>query len=145
MMPLALMAVGMRWLLQGAGLTMPSKAPRPCRCRGCRNVTTDRDGYCDDHADMRAGWVKTQQGKTTTQRGYGHAWRKLRWQVMQRDKALCQVCLELNRITSATEVDHIVPKFQGGTDALDNLRAICHACHRDKTQSESGEGRVKSL
>jgi len=43
----------------------------------------------------------------------------------------------MNRITPATEVDHIVGKAQGGTDAADNLEAICKACHQAKTASEA--------
>tara|TARA_A100001391_G_scaffold162143_2_gene121092 strand:- start:3828 stop:3992 length:165 start_codon:yes stop_codon:yes gene_type:complete len=43
----------------------------------------------------------------------------------------------MNRITPATEVDHIVGKAQGGTDAPDNLEAICKVCHQAKTASEA--------
>jgi 5-methylcytosine-specific restriction protein A len=39
-------------------------------------------------------------------------------------------------VTIATEVDHIVPKSQGGTDDDDNLQAICSPCHKTKTGSE---------
>jgi 5-methylcytosine-specific restriction endonuclease McrA len=29
----------------------------------------------------------------------------------------------------ASEVDHVVPVIQGGTDAMDNLRSLCQRCH----------------
>jgi len=37
----------------------------------------------------------------------------------------------------AHEVDHIIPKAQGGTDDPGNLRAINRDCHRAKTQKEA--------
>jgi 5-methylcytosine-specific restriction protein A len=59
---------------------------------------------------------------------------------MARDSRLCQPCLRKKpqRITAATEVDHIVPKAKGGTDELTNLQAICGECHKDKTIKDSG-------
>ena len=75
-------------------------------------------------------------GKTTTQRGYGASWRRIRAAVMARDNYLCQVCAADGRVTPATEVDHIRPKARGGTDEMDNLRSICRQCHAEKTARE---------
>jgi 5-methylcytosine-specific restriction endonuclease McrA len=36
------------------------------------------------------------------------------------------------RVMPASEVDHIIPKFEGGSDDAD-LAAICHACHVTKS------------
>lgn len=112
----------------------------PCRYRGCPNLVASRlqKGYCDNHAEHRHGWLKTQRKKgNTTQRGYGQTWRKLRQQIFARDNHLCQVCKSQGKITQATEIDHIINKASGGTDELTNLQAICHACHQTKTQQES--------
>lgn len=113
----------------------------PCRAVGCPNLVSRADkGFCDKHASHRHGWQKQQQGKNTTERGYGQAWRKLRQQVMERDGYLCQVCQKQGRLTQAQAVDHIINKANGGTDELTNLQAICHACHKAKTQAESYRG-----
>ncbi len=74
----------------------------------------------------------------------GHKWRKLRDSIMKRDKHVCQVCLRMKppRYTTATQVDHILNKARGGTDAPSNLQAICKPCHEDKTAVESGH-RIK--
>jgi len=40
---------------------------------------------------------------------------------------------------AADVVDHIVPKSAGGTDAYDNLQALCYSCHNRKTLAEQGE------
>lgn len=73
------------------------------------------------------------------ERGYGSAWVKLREVILRRDGYLCQACKAKGRPTPATDVDHITPKAQGGTDAQDNLQALCRPCHKDKTAQEHGE------
>lgn len=72
-------------------------------------------------------------------RGYGTQWTKDRALILRRDSGLCQVCMRAKRVTHATQVDHITPKAQGGTDALDNLQAICKPCHTVKTIMETGK------
>lgn len=80
-------------------------------------------------------------GKTRQQRGYGAKWERLRKAVLQRDRYLCQPCLEAtpSRLTPATAVDHIRAKANGGTDDLDNLRSICRPCHALKTIHDQGK------
>lgn len=120
---------------------MPPRTPKQCRARGCAKTTVSSHGYCEAHADLANGWKRQSKGRTTTERGYGHAWRKRRAEVLRRDKWLCQVCKRNGRVTAAVEVDHIVNKAAGGGDDLANLQAVCSACHRDKTRLESQAGR----
>jgi 5-methylcytosine-specific restriction endonuclease McrA len=56
-------------------------------------------------------------------------WSKLRRVVLARDSRRCQIRLPGCTI-DATEVDHILPRIAGGTDDLDNLRSVCHHCHK---------------
>lgn len=74
-------------------------------------------------------------------RGYGTAWDKLRRRILERDFHLCQ-CPACRggeiRVTPATEVDHITPKAQGGTDDETNLRAVNSECHKRITQEQMG-------
>lgn len=115
----------------------------PCRASRCPHLVSRTDkGFCDHHAHLRFGWARHQaRHGTASERGYGKAWRALREQVMERDGYVCQVCLTDDRYTPATEVDHIINKASGGTDALDNLQAICRECHKIKTRAESRKGR----
>lgn len=76
-------------------------------------------------------------------RGYGRDWDRLRQQVMVRDNRLCQPCLRKQRVTPASEVDHVLSKAKGGTDDMANLEATCSPCHKAKTITENG-GRVKT-
>lgn len=46
----------------------------------------------------------------------------------------CSACGVL--LSSAYEVDHTVPLFEGGEDTLDNTTAMCPNCHALKSQRE---------
>lgn len=66
-------------------------------------------------------------------RGYDAEWRRVRAIVLA-EEPTCRVCHE----APSTDVDHIVPKRQGGTNARANLRGVCHSCHSSKTVLEDG-------
>lgn len=76
------------------------------------------------------------QKKTTTERGYGYHWQKLREKILKRDRHLCQTCAKLGIVTKATQVDHIREKAEGGTDDPSNLQSICESCHKKKTSNK---------
>ena len=121
---------------------MPNRALSPCTYPGCAELLS-KPGRCDKHK-RESGWTRYKADMTTTQRGYGHAWRKLRDQIMRRDSGLCQPCLKQNRTTLAHAVDHVVPKEQGGTDDENNLQSICRDCHTHKTAFEQTEGKASA-
>ena len=73
---------------------------------------------------------------TTTERGYGHAWRKLREVVLARDEGFCVECRARGLFVAGNHVDHIKPKAEGGGDELTNLQLLCADCHTDKSQAE---------
>ena len=89
----------------------------------------------------RTGWADPIRGSSSA-RGYGGAWQKLRRRILERDRGLCRVCARAGRVTLAAEVDHIVNKAAGGTDDERNLQAICRPCHQRKTLSESRRPRA---
>ena len=68
-------------------------------------------------------------------------WGTLRRRVLHRDQATCRIraagCLVV-----ATEVDHILPNED---HSLDNLRAVCRVCHREKTRQEAAAGLRRAL
>lgn len=74
-------------------------------------------------------------------RGYDGRWDKLRKLVLQRDHGLCQ-CSRCQggsiRVMQATEVHHIKPKSEGGTDDMGNLQAIHKDCHKRETAKQQG-------
>jgi len=75
---------------------------------------------------------------TTTERGYGHKWQQARKRIL-REEPVCRVC----NVRLSTEVDHVVPKYLGGTATRSNLRGICRRCHRMKSLKEATEARTQ--
>jgi len=100
-----------------------------------------RDGgsRCKDHPKVNSFADKKSRG-TRHERGYGSAWTKLRESILQRDAGLCQACRKQGRLTPARDVDHIIPKAEGGTDDESNLQSLCRACHTEKTKAETARG-----
>lgn len=78
-------------------------------------------------------------GLSSTARGYGADWRRVRAQVLS-GEPLCRLCAEAGRVTAATDVDHIEP-FQGLADprrlAVANLRPLCRPCHMARTARQA--------
>lgn len=65
----------------------------------------------------------------------GWAWSRIRRRVLSLANYSCVECTR-----PATEVDHIVPRAEGGTDDLSNLRALCIGCHASKSEEERLRG-----
>ena len=64
-------------------------------------------------------------------RGYGgKRWASRRKAVWVRDGGICQACGRL--VYGKWICDHIVPKDQGGTDEIGNLRVMHPGCHNRK-------------
>ena len=107
-------------------------------CVACKRVKATRpDHLCDECRARHKGWSMWQSYKGSSKsRGYGYAWSKLRLKALERDRHLCQMCLKRGVYTTATDVDHIVPLAQGGSDAMENLQSLCHECHKQKTCQE---------
>ena len=51
---------------------------------------------------------------------------------------LCVKCEETGKVSLATELDHIIPLFKGGSDEPDNWQSLCKEHHRDKTAIDMG-------
>jgi 5-methylcytosine-specific restriction protein A len=123
---------------------MPNRAPRACRTSTCPHPAAPRSSYCDG-CRQRLGlptaasshWANWNRG-TSTERGYGAVWRRLRAEVLRGAQYRCVPCRREGRFSVADEVHHIVARADGGSDELDNLEAICLACHRKRTASMAG-------
>ena len=104
---------------------------------GCSQLVRDGSGYCAAHqSDRSIGKFADERRGSRQSRGYGAEWEQTRKRILSRDKGLCQVCKADGRLRPAKQVDHKVPKAEGGTEDDDNLQAICSDCHKAKTAKE---------
>jgi len=88
-----------------------------------------------------AGWKPAERIYVPERDDFYHAaeWRRLRAAVKKRDRYRCVMpdCETPGRGGGGRlTVDHVVPRDQGGPDAMHNLRTLCSACdgkrHRDR-------------
>lgn len=122
---------------------MPRKAKRPCRLRGCPRLTDLPSGYCTEHEKLQAQHYDKYFRPPEHNKRYGYKWRKLRARFLNAHP-LCEQCRLQGRYTMATEVHHIKPLAEGGTNDLSNLMALCKSCHSRitlSTENLNGVGR----
>lgn len=119
---------------------MPSAAPKPCTQPRCGVLVRDGSSRCAAHKVMAGSFADSRRGSRQS-RGYGKAWDALRERIKQRDHGICQPCMRDGHVHQGNEVDHRVPKSQGGTDDESNLQTICAPRHRAKTANEAAQGR----
>ena len=56
---------------------MANRIKRECKKIGCYNLTTNADGYCDQHRKDK--WTASdEKRKSSVERGYNTEWRKYR-------------------------------------------------------------------
>jgi 5-methylcytosine-specific restriction endonuclease McrA len=69
-------------------------------------------------------------------------WARIRQQILERDGHRCQWVDQLGQCGQiATDVDHIRPVSQGGTDAPQNLTSLCRWHHNRKSSAEGNAAR----
>jgi len=63
-----------------------------------------------------------------------------RYQVLKRADGRCELC-GISKEEKALEVDHIVPKNNGGEDSIDNYQALCFSCNANKRDTDDADFR----
>lgn len=76
------------------------------------------------------------------QRELSTAWWRRTSRLVLRTEPLCRRCKAEGKTTLATEVDHIIPREDGGSHERANLQPLCHSCHSAKTL---GEARARGI
>jgi 5-methylcytosine-specific restriction endonuclease McrA/predicted kinase len=91
---------------------------------------------CAEHRAV-SNQRRDEQRGSSTERGYGATWQKIRRRILA-NGPLCAdpfgFHADAEEVVLAADVDHIMPKHQGGTDADDNLQPLCKRCHALKTE-----------
>jgi 5-methylcytosine-specific restriction endonuclease McrA len=71
---------------------------------------------------------------------YPPGWQSRRRKVPRRDGFICQECgVRSTRVDDVRfDVDHILPKSDGGSHAPENLQTLCLSCHANKHPGNQG-------
>jgi ATP adenylyltransferase len=64
----------------------------------------------------------------------------LRYEVLKRAKFRCELC-GISAEKKALEVDHILPRNNGGSDDISNLQALCYTCNAMKRDRDDTDFR----
>ena len=107
---------GYRLLADVIGLTKDPKEEliRLCDQREAAYLER-RGGAAYDHCRAALGYISGS----------------LRYEVLSRSGSRCELCGISNQ-ERAIEIDHIQPRSLGGTDAPENLQALCYKCNANK-------------
>lgn len=97
---------------------MPRRLAAPCRQPGCPDLD------CQEHRSK-----SPDRRASASTRGYGRRWQRLRLMYLRHNP----ICEARGCERPATDVDHKKPKRDGGTDEVENLQALCHSHHSQKT------------
>ncbi len=119
---------------------MPKKAKRPCRYKGCPALTDLSGGYCAEHEKLIQQQYNRYGRSAESKKRYGYRWRKIRASFLSINP-LCEMCKREGRYINATEVHHIKPLADGGTNDFDNLMPLCKSCHSRITATTENRGR----
>lgn len=104
-----------------------------CPHPGCPHIRDE----CPDNTH-RPQWTPDQYRGGSTERGYGTEWQRTRRNILRNAQHTCAQCG-----AHATDVDHIIPRSEGGPNTPDNLRPLCAGCHRRKTAQDAARGRAR--
>jgi 5-methylcytosine-specific restriction enzyme A len=117
---------------------MPDRANHVCSYPGC-NELIKYGSRCPLH-------VADRERPNANARGYDYAWRKVRAAFLWKHPWCSDPFGDhADRLVRATQVDHVLPKSEGGTDAESNLDGKCDHCHDKKTALfDGGFGNQKS-
>ena len=108
---------------------MPTRPPSPCLEPMCEAYAVWK-GRCEEH--RAEPWGGSTRDTTTSK------WHTLRLRILRRDRWTCYRCGGVAKV-----VDHITPLAEGGTDAEDNLGALCTECDRSKSSAEGNRARKR--
>lgn len=75
--------------------------------------------------------------RKSTERIRGRTLQRIR-EAYFRVHPLCVRCQAKGHVTPATDLDHVRPLHQGGTDTEDNRQGLCAPCHIEKSKTERG-------
>jgi 5-methylcytosine-specific restriction protein A len=114
---------------------MPHKPKKICAFPNCPALTDSR--YCDKHAKEEAKRYNKYDRDPATAKRYDATWRQIRERFLAANP-LCEMCKADGRFKPAELVHHKRKLSDGGTNAAENLQALCGECH-SRLHAEQGD------
>lgn len=109
-----------------------------CQQLGCKNYRSKFTLNCIEHGGRDVWRHRPSEHRTENNAMYNTpAWRTMR--TMQLGKQpLCQSCLSIGKVNSASHIDHLFAWASLGKDAFYHniLQSLCPECHSAKTVLE---------
>lgn len=109
--------------------------PRPkCKVPTCLERAEKKSSLCLEH--QREHYKDVNKGHDYDPFYQSALWRKVRLRQLA-EFPMCALCLQRNRVSPASVVDHIIPRKLGGKNfEKGNLQSLCKPCHDQKRGRE---------
>jgi len=123
-----------------------------------KEVKRDKDNYIFENFDLSEiqkreliDLCKIQLNKYINKRGLdnilqhrkkssGYISGSIRYEVLKQAKRRCELC-GISANEKALEVDHIIPRENGGSDEMTNFQALCYVCNTQKSNKDDTDFR----
>ncbi len=123
-----------------------------------KEIKRDKDNYVFENFDLSEiqkkeliDLCKVQLNKYINKRGLdnilqhrkkssGYISGSIRYEVFKRAKRRCELC-GISSNEKALEVDHIIPRENGGSDEMSNFQALCYSCNSMKRNKDDTDFR----
>ncbi len=107
------------------------------KCLLCPETAVPGGSRCEKHGGNKSGWAKYKARNPARAAKYQSEHWRIRRDRTLREEPNCRRCG-----APSTDVDHIVALADGGGFFdRENLQALCHTCHKEKTGEDNRKRR----
>ena len=138
---------------------LPSKAtghPKTCKCEHCKTIISAysiayREWYSAQHGVNPSTPARRKRRQAGAYQYSDGVPGTVRARVYERDGGTCQICGYPTEQEGGSNsdtypsVDHIIPRSQGGTHTIDNLRTVHRRCNSLRADNKRTDADVRAI